>query len=350
MKGRMVLAAAPIGKLRVGGRSRRNAGFRRWKRPVSASSHSGLAAPDYDFALGIGDELVSYTIKKPRKSAVRYFAHANHLYSVAAIISATGSVVERWSYNVYGVPTIKNSANATIAKSAVGNDRGFTGYKLDSESGLYFARARMYSAKLGLFTGRDPDVIFTGHKRNSNNEFDFAPGELGGGFSEASDDFQSESVEEDLGYNLLRDSILAQQALTRLNSANELPWRDDLVTFSPSPMDGYHDGMRLYGAHFAPNHTDPSGKRLRWLWELCKKLFKKKCKPCIPPVGTINYRTDYPPSPAHNGIPTPHSHAYIMNQSPPAAGCKCFWVSVGKDPLPGVHNPQMKPAGGGGVK
>ena len=101
------------------------------------------------------DELVSYTVKKPRKSAVRYFAHANHLYSVAAIISATGSVVERWSYNVYGVPTIKNSANATIAKSAVGNDRGFTGYKLDSETGLNYARARMYSVKLGRFISRD---------------------------------------------------------------------------------------------------------------------------------------------------------------------------------------------------
>ena len=64
--------------------------------------------------------------------------------------------VERWSYNAYGVPTIKNSANATIGKSSVGNDRGFTGYKLDSETGLYFAKIRMYSAKLGRFTRRDP--------------------------------------------------------------------------------------------------------------------------------------------------------------------------------------------------
>ena len=151
----MVPAAAPIRKLRVVGRSRRKAGFCWWKRPVSASLHRGLAAPGYDFALGIGDELVSYTVKKPRKSPVRYYAHSNHLYSVATVTSAAGSVVERWSYNAYGVPTIKNSANATIAKSVVGNDRGFTGYKLDSESGLYFAKARMYSAKSGRFINRD---------------------------------------------------------------------------------------------------------------------------------------------------------------------------------------------------
>ena len=155
MKGRMVPEAAPIRKLRVVGRSRRNAGFCRSKRPVSGSLHRGLAARSYDFALGIGDELVSYTVKKPRKIATRYYAHSNHLYSVAAITSATGSVIERWSYNAYGVPTIKNSANATIAKSAVGQDRGFTGYKLDSETGLSYARNRMHSSRTGRFINRD---------------------------------------------------------------------------------------------------------------------------------------------------------------------------------------------------
>jgi RHS repeat-associated protein len=102
------------------------------------------------------DELTSFTVKKPRKAAVRYYTHANSLFSVAAVTSSTGSVVERWSYNAYGVPTIKNSANATIAKSAVGNDRGFTGYKLDNESGLYFARTRMYLPKSGKFAERTP--------------------------------------------------------------------------------------------------------------------------------------------------------------------------------------------------
>ena len=155
MKGRMVLAAAPIGKLRVGGRSRQNAGFRRWKRSVSASSHSGLAAPDYDFALGIGDELVSYTVKKPRKSPTRYYTHSNSLFSIAATTNASGQVVEKYSYNAYGVQTFRNSANAVISKSAVGQDRGFTSYKIDSETGMYFARARMYSAKLGRFISRD---------------------------------------------------------------------------------------------------------------------------------------------------------------------------------------------------
>jgi RHS repeat-associated protein len=75
----------------------------------------------------------------------------------------------------------------------------------------------------------------------------------------------------------------------------------------------------------------------------------RKCKPCIPPVGSIAYRVDMPPSPAHNGIPTPHSHKFKMHQSPPAAGCKCFWRKFGKHPLPGIHSPAITSAGGGGV-
>jgi RHS repeat-associated protein len=34
--------------------------------------------------------------------------------------------------------------------------RGFTGYHLDQETGLYYARERMYSSALGVFVNRDP--------------------------------------------------------------------------------------------------------------------------------------------------------------------------------------------------
>jgi RHS repeat-associated protein len=37
------------------------------------------------------------------------------------------------------------------AKSSYGQSRGFTGYSLDEETGLYYARSRMYSAGLGRF-------------------------------------------------------------------------------------------------------------------------------------------------------------------------------------------------------
>jgi len=79
----------------------------------------------------------------------------------------------------------------------------------------------------------------------------------------------------------------------------------------------------------------------------CEK--PKKCLPCNPAVGSIAYRVDRPPSPPHNDIPTPHSHMFMMNQSPPAAGCRCFWVEILKDPLSGILGPPITPAQGGGV-
>ena len=105
------------------------------------------------------DHLVSYTVAQPRHATKRLYTHANHLYSVAAVTSASGQVVERYSYTGYGAQTIKNSAGIVLAKSSVNSDRGFTGYKVDGESGLMYARARMYSEKLGRWITRDWDHV-----------------------------------------------------------------------------------------------------------------------------------------------------------------------------------------------
>jgi RHS repeat-associated protein len=110
------------------------------------------------------DELVSYTTQKPRHAPARYYTYSNHLYSIAATTNAAGSVVEHYSYNAYGVQTVRNSAGVTLAKSTVGNDHRFTGYKLDAETGMYFARARMYSSKLGRFVSRDPSGYVDGYQ------------------------------------------------------------------------------------------------------------------------------------------------------------------------------------------
>ena len=52
-------------------------------------------------------------------------------------------------------------------------------------------------------------------------------------------------------------------------------------------------------------------------WKICERVCRpKKCLPCSPAVGSIAYRVDMPPSPAHNGIPTPHSR----DESKPCGG------------------------------
>ena len=60
-----------------------------------------------------------------------------------------------------------------------------------------------------------------------------------------------------------------------------------------------------------------------------------RCKPCIPPVGTI--ATDVhlvPPSSPHWPIEWSHIHWFEMNQSPYPV-CKCFWKRNIKKPTPG---------------
>ena len=106
---------------------------------------------------------------------MRYFAHANHLFSTSAVTNRTGQVVERYSYNAYGVRTVKNPAGVVLAKTTVNSDRGFTGYKLDVETALYAARARMYSGRLGRFVGRDPSGYVDGFSLYSGY---FAPNGL----------------------------------------------------------------------------------------------------------------------------------------------------------------------------
>ena len=101
------------------------------------------------------DEVVAYQQTVGGVTS-RYYPHYNHLYSVAALTDANGQVVERYKYTAYGKQTITGPTGVVRQVSAVGFDRGFTGYITDSETGLHHARARQYSPTLGRFVGRDP--------------------------------------------------------------------------------------------------------------------------------------------------------------------------------------------------
>jgi RHS repeat-associated protein len=80
-----------------------------------------------------------------------------HLYSVAALTSNTGAVLERYRYDAYGQRTVLAADGTTVrAASSYGNQVGFTGRYHDWESGLTCFRARYFDHALGRFIGRDP--------------------------------------------------------------------------------------------------------------------------------------------------------------------------------------------------
>lgn len=76
---------------------------------------------------------------------VRTYLHANRLGTVVATSDDNGDQADTYTYDPYGVPD-------TYAGVAI----RYTGRWLDAETGLYYYRARYYSADLGRFLQTDP--------------------------------------------------------------------------------------------------------------------------------------------------------------------------------------------------
>ncbi len=76
--------------------------------------------------------------------------------SIRAITNQNGETVETYSYNSFGIMTIKDQYGQVILKSNYGNEYTYTGRRYDSETELYYYRNRMYSAQLGRFLSNDP--------------------------------------------------------------------------------------------------------------------------------------------------------------------------------------------------
>ena len=85
-----------------------------------------------------------------------YYYHFDGLGSVAALSDVNNVLVESYSYDVFGAPTIYDANGTEISKSAVGNPYMFTARRVDDETALYYYRARYYAFDIGRFLQTDP--------------------------------------------------------------------------------------------------------------------------------------------------------------------------------------------------
>jgi len=81
---------------------------------------------------------------QPPRHRIRYL-HANHQGSVIAHSVNNGVVMNKLSYDSYGIPSTDNEGRF-----------GYTGQLWFKELGLNYYKARIYSPKLGRFLQTDP--------------------------------------------------------------------------------------------------------------------------------------------------------------------------------------------------
>ena len=99
-------------------------------------------------------ELLSYTQYHPvssNLSAETFYIATDRQLSVRKIIDSNRDIIEERDYDPMG-----NSINSEFIINNSKLSYGFTGRRYDSESDLYYFRARYYSTELGQFISRDP--------------------------------------------------------------------------------------------------------------------------------------------------------------------------------------------------
>jgi RHS repeat-associated protein len=82
--------------------------------------------------------------------------HHDRHGNVMTILNGDGAVVEKYSYDAFGQPTILSTNNTQLSASAVGNRFMFQGREYFPELGIYDYRHRFYHPAIGRFLQSDP--------------------------------------------------------------------------------------------------------------------------------------------------------------------------------------------------
>jgi RHS repeat-associated protein len=109
---------------------------------------------------GSGSEVAHYTqgqsIDEPlamQRGTTTDYYEADGLGSITSLTAANGSIVQTYAYDSFG--------NTTNSTGSVTNFFRYTGREFDTETGLYFIRARYFDPTAGRFISEDP-IRFSG--------------------------------------------------------------------------------------------------------------------------------------------------------------------------------------------
>ena len=105
-----------------------------------------------------------------------YYFQKNLQGDIIAITDKTATVVARYSYDAWGVPTItQDTSDCSIAQI---NPFRYRGYYYDQEVGLYYLQSRYYNSEIGRFINCDSvDCLINGETANKLNQFSYCENE-----------------------------------------------------------------------------------------------------------------------------------------------------------------------------
>ena len=117
---------------------------------IAEYDSAGSLTASYVHGQGI-DEPISMT-----RGGNTYYYTFDGLGSVFELTDNSESVVESYKYDAFGNVTIFDSSLVPRPSSLVNNPYTYTSREYDSETGLYYYRARYYDASVGRFLTEDP--------------------------------------------------------------------------------------------------------------------------------------------------------------------------------------------------
>jgi len=121
---------------------------------IEERNASGQVTKQYVWGNSI-DELLRLDIYNGN-SSTPYYIHSDVIGSTTAITDGSGNLVERVTYDVYGVPTFTDALGQTLKKSTIRNTTLFQGREYDYDLSFYNYRARYFDPSLGRFLQTDP--------------------------------------------------------------------------------------------------------------------------------------------------------------------------------------------------
>ncbi|MDD6209954.1 MAG: hypothetical protein PUB21_05040, partial [Bacteroidales bacterium] len=119
---------------------------------------SGGTTSEIDY-IYLPDGEVAVSEKTGTTRTLRY-VHTDHLGSFRTVTNSDKSVAARYSYDAWGVRSLRYGTETT--------QRGYTGHEHLGEFGLINMNARLYDPVLGRFMGMDPYVQMPDNTQNFN--------------------------------------------------------------------------------------------------------------------------------------------------------------------------------------